>query len=78
MVNEMAFTHHHGSVGIACHEFPCRTAVRDLLRPAAAQVCYDAICSTRGVEHKPLWVSDDFVVACIMVMFLFLFAFGKQ
>ena len=45
---------------------------------AFQQVCYDAICSTRGVQHKPLWISDDFVVACIMVMFLFLFAFGKQ
>jgi len=43
-----------------------------------ADVQYDAIRSTRGVQHKQTLVSDDFVVACIMVMFLLLFCFGKQ
>ena len=34
---------------------------------------YDAICSARGVQHYTPVISDDFVVACIMIMFLLLF-----
>ena len=49
-----------------------------LVLTAHAEVQYDAIRSTRGVQHKQPIVSDDFVVACIMVMFLLLFCFGKQ
>eukprot|EP00326_Haptolina_ericina_P000228 CAMPEP_0181220114 /NCGR_PEP_ID=MMETSP1096-20121128/28659_1 /TAXON_ID=156174 ORGANISM="Chrysochromulina ericina, Strain CCMP281" /NCGR_SAMPLE_ID=MMETSP1096 /ASSEMBLY_ACC=CAM_ASM_000453 /LENGTH=159 /DNA_ID=CAMNT_0023312585 /DNA_START=36 /DNA_END=517 /DNA_ORIENTATION=+ len=30
--------------------------------------------STRGVQHKDPLISDDFVVGCIMIMFLLLFA----
>jgi len=41
-------------------------------------VRYDSICSSRGVQPFQPWVSDDFVVGCIMVMFLLLFCFGKQ
>ena len=44
----------------------------------SADVQYDAIKSTRGVQHKAPLVSDDFVVGCIMIMFLMLFCFGKQ
>ena len=43
---------------------------------AVAQDAHAAIQSTRGVQHKPPLVSDDFVVGCIMIMFLMLFAFG--
>ena len=32
--------------------------------------------STRGIQHKDPLISDDFVVACIMIMFLLLFSFG--
>lgn len=35
-----------------------------------------AIHSSNGVQHKEPFISDDFVVACIMIMFLMLFAFG--
>ena len=35
-----------------------------------------AIQSTKGVQHATPLISDDFVVACIMIMFLMLFAFG--
>ena len=41
-------------------------------------VQYDAIQSKRGVQPKSQWISDDFVVGCIMIMFLLLFCFGKQ
>jgi len=44
----------------------------------ACEVQYDAIRSKRGVQPKPRWISDDFVVGCIMIMFLLLFCFGKQ
>eukprot|EP00325_Prymnesiales_sp_UTEX-LB-985_P028909 CAMPEP_0174729580 /NCGR_PEP_ID=MMETSP1094-20130205/53967_1 /TAXON_ID=156173 /ORGANISM="Chrysochromulina brevifilum, Strain UTEX LB 985" /LENGTH=59 /DNA_ID=CAMNT_0015931709 /DNA_START=32 /DNA_END=211 /DNA_ORIENTATION=- len=44
----------------------------------AAKDRHAAIQSTRGVQHADPIVSDDFVVACIMIMFLMLFAFGKQ
>eukprot|EP00965_Chrysotila_dentata_P053966 1790737-Pleurochrysis_carterae.AAC.2 len=44
----------------------------------SAEVQYDAIRSKRGVQHKAPLISDDFVVSCIMVMFLLLFCFGKQ
>ena len=45
---------------------------------ALANVQYDSIHSKRGVQHKPPLISDDFIVSCIMVMFLLLFCFGKQ
>ena len=51
-----------------------------LLLPALA-ACKDAhaaIQSSRGVQHKAPLISDDFVVGCIMIMFLMLFAFGMQ
>jgi hypothetical protein len=34
--------------------------------------------STRGVQHKDPLISDDFVVGCIMIMFLLLFCFGER
>ena len=34
--------------------------------------------STRGVQHKDPLISDDFVVGCIMIMFLLLFCFGQS
>ena len=34
--------------------------------------------STRGVQHEVPLISDDLVVGAIMIMFLLLFAFGKQ
>ena len=37
-----------------------------------------AIMSERGIQYKDPWISDDFVVGCIMIMFLLLFCFGKQ
>ena len=43
---------------------------------AAAKDMHAAIQSTRGVQHEVPLISDDFVVGCIMVMFLMLFAFG--
>jgi hypothetical protein len=45
-----------------------------------AEVRFDAIQSTRGIQHSKVQpiLSDDFVVACIMIMFLLLFCFGKQ
>ena len=44
---------------------------------AYAQDQHAYIQSTRGVQHKPPLISDDFVVGCIMIMFLLLFAFGQ-
>ena len=41
-----------------------------------AQDAHAAIQSKRGVQHKLPLISDDFVVGCIMIMFLLLFAFG--
>lgn len=62
-----------------------RVVLLALVAPAAAAaggdtcaVRYDSICSTRGVQPLPPWISDDFVVGCIMIMFLLLFCFGKQ
>lgn len=51
-----------------------------LLLPAlaACQDAHAAIQSSRGVQHKAPLISDDFVVGCIMIMFLMLFAFGMQ
>lgn len=45
-----------------------------------AEIRFDAIQSTRGIQHSKVQpiLSDDFVVACIMIMFLLLFCFGKQ
>ena len=45
---------------------------------AYAQDQHAYIQSTRGVQHKPPLISDDFVVGCIMIMFLLLFAFGER
>jgi hypothetical protein len=45
---------------------------------AVAQDQHAAIQSTRGVQHKPPLISDDFVVGCIMILFLMLFAFGAR
>lgn len=45
---------------------------------ALAQDQHAAIQSTRGVQHKAPLISDDFVVGCIMIMFLLLFAFGAR
>ena len=39
---------------------------------------YDSVRSTRGVQHKTPLISDDLVVAAIMILFLCLFCFGKQ
>jgi hypothetical protein len=54
--------------------------VRWALVPAlvASKEAHAAISSTRGVQHEPPLISDDFVVGCIMIMFLMLFAFGEQ
>ena len=41
-----------------------------------AQDQHAAIHSTKGVQHKLPLISDDFIVGCIMIMFLLLFAFG--
>ena len=43
-----------------------------------AEVHGAPVRSKRGVQHKDPLISDDFVVACIMIMFLLLFCFGKQ
>ena len=45
---------------------------------AVHEARYAAIMSTRGIQYKDPWISDDFVVGCIMIMFLLLFCFGKQ
>ena len=45
---------------------------------AVHEARHAAIMSTRGIQFKDPWVSDDFVVGCIMIMFLLLFCFGKQ
>ena len=45
---------------------------------AVHEARYAAIMSTRGIQFKDPWISDDFVVGCIMIMFLLLFCFGKQ
>ena len=48
----------------------------------AAAVQFDSIVSKRGVQHSSPesqpYLSDDFVIVCIMVLFLALFALGKQ
>ena len=45
---------------------------------AVHEARHAAIMSTRGIQYKDPWISDDFVVGCIMIMFLLLFCFGKQ
>ena len=45
---------------------------------AVHEARHAAIMSTRGIQFKDPWISDDFVVGCIMIMFLLLFCFGKQ
>jgi len=47
---------------------------------ATAEYRFDAIQSIRGVQHSKVQpiMSDNFVVGCIMLMFLLLFCFGKQ
>ena len=47
---------------------------------ATAEYRFDAIQSIRGVQHSKVqpMLSDNFVVCCIMMMFLMLFCFGKQ
>lgn len=49
-----------------------------ILTTVHAEVQYDAIRSPRAVQYKQPIISDDFVVGCIMLMFLLLFCFGKQ
>ena len=51
-----------------------------LLMPAlaAAGDMHASFMSTRGVQHEVPLISDDLVVGAIMIMFLLLFAFGKQ
>ena len=49
---------------------------------SASAVQYDAIQSIRGVprsapENQP-YISDEITIACVMVLFLGLFTFGKQ
>ena len=44
----------------------------------SAEVAQPPVRSTRGVQHKDPIISDDFVVGCIMVMFLLLFCFGAR
>ena len=45
---------------------------------AFAADAHAAIRSSRGVQHQTPMISDDFIVGCIMVMFLCLFAFGTR
>ncbi|KAL1514891.1 hypothetical protein AB1Y20_003973 [Prymnesium parvum] len=44
---------------------------------ANAEVAQPPVRSTRGVQHKDPLISDDFIVGCIMIMFLLLFCFGQ-
>lgn len=44
----------------------------------AAEASEPPVRSTRGVQHKDPIISDDFIVGCIMVMFLLLFCFGTS
>ena len=53
-----------------------RCALALLPALAAAKDMHASFQSTRGVQHEVPLISDDFVVGCIMVMFLMLFAFG--
>ena len=59
------------------HAVVCAITVSSVA-PAFAKDDHAAIQSTRGVQHKAPMISDDFVVACIMIMFLMLFAFGAR
>ncbi len=57
----------------------CMLAGR-LIGVAVGEPRFDAIQSTRGIQHSKVQpiLSDDFVVCCIMILFLLLFCFGKQ
>ena len=68
-------THRGDSIG------PVPLARRLAVRSASA-VQYDAIQSIRGVQHSAPenqpYISDELTIACVMVLFLGLFTFGKK
>ena len=53
-----------------------RAAMMAAVTLVAAKDHHAAIHSTRGQPHDDPLASDNFVVGCIMIMFLMLFAFG--
>ena len=60
----------------ACNRFGAALLLVTAPMLALAQDQHAAIHSTKGVQHKLPLISDDFIVGCIMIMFLLLFAFG--
>ncbi len=65
--------------GALCPLWLCSLCSLLVALPAAnGQDQHAAIQSTRGVQHKPPLISDDFIVGVIMIMFLLLFAFGAR
>ena len=66
------------TMALSLHAFALFAVLALLAQSVVCEVYYDAIRSKRGVQPKQQWISDDFVVGCIMIMFLLLFCFGKQ
>ena len=60
-------------MALSLHAFALLAVLAMLAQSVVCEVYYDAIRSKRGVQPKQQWISDDFVVGCIMVMFLLLF-----
>ena len=60
-------------MALSLHAFALFALLALLAQSVVCEVYYDAIRSKRGVQPKQQWISDDFVVGCIMIMFLLLF-----